>query len=152
MEKRDVKKAPGEKLIWAGKPVPLLSYMILLVLSAFVLAALSFSHELGDLAVPIAGALIVLAFFFYLSAAFTDYELTENFVRARNGILIKNSTGVRIKDIRNIQMRGRVPIFRIGSVPVGTAAPATFEVELANVRNPENVRDLIRARLEPGEA
>ncbi|HXF64861.1 MAG TPA: PH domain-containing protein, partial [Caldilineaceae bacterium] len=76
----------------------------------------------------------------------TRYELTNERIRIIRGILgnnIEEIELVRVKDTKVKQHMGE-RMLNVGDITIISADPATPEFELRNVRNPVEVRELIR--------
>jgi len=94
----------------------------------------------------VAPACVLWIMWAYLDQRRRVYSITTRRVTSQWGIIARSSAEVLISDIRVISMQRNLSdgILGIGTVQVGSAGTAGFEVQFAHISNPETIRDLIQ--------
>lgn len=80
-----------------------------------------------------------------LPISFTNYRLDSGRLFRKSGILVRKEDQLMLYHIRDLEVRVSLwqRIFGVGTVTVVGADATTPRLELENVRNPDNVRDLL---------
>ncbi|HKB91750.1 MAG TPA: PH domain-containing protein [Opitutaceae bacterium] len=96
------------------------------------------------LAVAVVGILIIAWIFFDRSRR--TYTVTSKRVVTEWGWFSKNSTEVRIRDIRSINVKrsGLLGLFGVGDVEFSSAAADQAEVIFESIADATQIRDLVR--------
>jgi uncharacterized membrane protein YdbT with pleckstrin-like domain len=144
---------PGEEVLWTGS-VSQWHYagrwLVILLLAAGLVA--SFAWPLPAALPPlivrgvIAGAILVILLWIWLDKGRRKYSVTTKRVSVEYGILSKNSTEMRIQDIRSINLTtsGISGMIGIGRLEFSSAAADEDDVIFWNTPGAPAVRDLVR--------
>lgn len=86
----------------------------------------------------------------YIKSRGSSLTITETMIIHRKGILSKYENEVRIKHVRNVQIRQSLfqRIFGTGYIGISTAGQSGIEIEMNGMPDPDFVQDLINARAE----
>jgi len=143
--------ASGELILFFSHPswfryVKMLFLFLLLVTASVMLFFIDPVYSLITGLLALATLMAIM-----IARSCRDYLVTEDRVEVLWGILGRNSNEVRICDIRSLDVRenGIKGILGIGTLEASSAANAGVEVSFLDIRNPHEVKELIR-RLQRG--
>jgi uncharacterized membrane protein YdbT with pleckstrin-like domain len=122
---------------------------------ALLAGGLALNSELGwglptEWSLVYVGVLSLFPVTAWLQTRLHTYVVKEDSVMARQGILRRASTEVRIGDIRAISVRQSLlqRVLFIGDVGFSSAAGDEEEVIFAGVSDPEGLKQLVQQRME----
>jgi membrane protein YdbS with pleckstrin-like domain len=143
--------ASGELILFSSHPswfgyVKTIFLFLILVTASVVLLFIDPVYSLITSLLALATLMAIM-----IARSCRDYLVTEDRVEVLWGILGRNSNEVRICDIRSLDVRenGIKGILGIGTLEASSAANAGIEVSFLDIRNPHEVKELIR-RLQRG--
>ena len=84
----------------------------------------------------------------YIRSRGSSLTVTETLIIHRRGILSKYENEVRIKHVRNVQIRQSLfqRIFGTGYIGISTAGQSGIEIEMNGMPDPDRVQELINER------
>ena len=142
----------GELILFCSHPswfryVKALFFLLLLVTASVMLF---FIDPVSSLITGLLALATLIAI--TIARSCRDYLVTEDRVEVLWGMLGRNSNEVRICDIRSLDVRetGLKGSLGIGTLEASSAANAGIEVSFLDIRNPHEIKELIR-RLQRGE-
>ena len=91
-----------------------------------------------------------LLLIWYIQSRGSSLTITDSMIIHRRGILSKYENEVRIKHVRNVQIRQTLfqRIFGTGYIGISTAGQSGIEIEMNGMPDPDLVQDLINERAE----
>lgn len=89
-----------------------------------------------------------LLLIWYIQSRGSSLTITETMIIHRRGILSKYENEVRIKHVRNVQIRQSLfqRIFGTGYIGISTAGQSGIEIEMNGMPDPDFVQELINER------
>jgi len=96
----------------------------------------------------ILGAILILLVLVILYRRYSwKYTITSEVIESRHGLIARNIKSVRIKDLRNVNLRQSVfqRIFGIGNLEFSSAGGSGIEVTFFGITNPMEVKNQIQA-------
>ncbi|MCA9040556.1 MAG: PH domain-containing protein [Planctomycetaceae bacterium] len=98
--------------------------------------------------IPILGWLWLL--YWYLQCLSSKLTITNSRIIHRTGLLSKNENEVRIKHVRNVQIRQSFfqRMMNVGYIGISTAGQSGVEISMNGMPDPDGVQELINSRLE----
>ena len=103
----------------------------------------------GILLLPVFGIGLLILVYVVFQVYSETHTLTNQRLITRKGILAKNTDETelyRFKDVKVMQSASE-RVLGYGTVVVYSTDPATPEIRLQNVRNPHELKDLIRSQI-----
>lgn len=90
-------------------------------------------------------AIITFGFWMFINRYGSRYQVTDQRVYRRSGIISKAENTVNKEDIREVELRQGIisRLFRYGTVRVSTAGTAGSEIDFRKVGNPAKVQKRI---------
>jgi len=125
------------------KPVSF-SFCKILALSGLVLPLV-----LTDFSWIVGGAMFVIGasclLFWWLSTLFITLTVTEKRTILQKGFFSRHISEVFHSNIRNIEIEQTLfqRLFNVGTMRIASAAHSGFEIEIAGIKDPLNLKDII---------
>ena len=143
--------AEGESILWSGQPrlKSLLVWAVLAVASPVVVGVVvDATIGLGVSAVT----LTILAWM-YLWLVSTDYVLTDQAVYRKTGVLGENVQRVPLGKVQNTDLKKGIfgAQFDYGTVEVSSAGSGGTDLRIADVYDPDEVRQLLESHARRSE-
>ena len=141
----------GESILWSGQPrlKSLLVWAVLAVASPAVVAAVV------DTLIGLVVAAVTFSLFVWLSLwhVNTGYVLTDRAVYRKTGVLGENVQRVPLGKVQNTDLKKGVfgTQFGYGTVEVSSAGSGGTDLRIADVYDPEEVRQLLESHAKRSE-
>ena len=87
---------------------------------------------------------------FGLPLSFTVYELTEDRLFVKTGILAINEEEIRLYRVIDINYKASIfqRLFRVGSILLATSDHSAGNLEIRSVKNPKEIKELLSEKVE----
>ncbi len=83
--------------------------------------------------------------YIYFERQSISYKITSRRIISKKGMVSRNTEDISLKDIRAVNIKQSITdrIFNIGSISIVTAAAGAGYEVIKDIKNPDNIRDLI---------